>query len=271
MRELRERAVDALPRAARYAGVGDRMMALLAALDSCYRDGPARDRAAIALARARRRRADRRRQRAVHMRRHQLPGDGRPGRRRSPPATPASRTRTRAARCSRSPPCTCGAATRYLLRGDLTDAEADLRTAVVGVRALRLRRQRARPTSAAFLALARLELGDVDGGWAALSLGAEAGSELSDAVALPPQRAAGAAARRGPRHEALAAADALRIRQEGWVEPAHAPLALGQGDRARAAAAARRGAAADRGGARSWRGARARRARSGRRCGCAAS
>ena len=106
----------------------------------------------------------------------------------------------------------------HLLRGELIDAEADLRTAVsefelygYGANAMTY--------VGAFLALARLEQGDVDGGWEALALGAEAGSELSDAVRFHRNARLALLLADGRDTEALAAADALRVRQQGWVNP----------------------------------------------------
>src|SRR6185436_3647138 len=71
----------------------------------------------------------------------------------------------------------------------------------------------------AFLALARLEQGDVDGGWAALQAGVEAGSEFSDAVRFHRNARLALLLADGRDTEALAAADALRVRQDGWVNP----------------------------------------------------
>ena len=102
----------------------------------------------------------------------------------------------------------------------------------------------------AFLALVRLEQGDLDGGWEALAMGAEAGGELSDAVRFHRNARLALLLADGRDTEALAAADALRVRQDGLGQPADAPLALGQGDRAVAARPPRGGAAAGAGGAR---------------------
>ena len=106
----------------------------------------------------------------------------------------------------------------YLLRGELIDAESDLRTAMsefelygYGANALTY--------VGAFLALARLEQGDVDGGWAALQAGVEAGSELSDAVRFHRNARLALLLADGRDTEALAAADALRVRHDGWVNP----------------------------------------------------
>jgi DNA-binding CsgD family transcriptional regulator/tetratricopeptide (TPR) repeat protein len=106
----------------------------------------------------------------------------------------------------------------HLLRGDLVDAEADLTTAVsefelygYGANAMTY--------VGAFLALVRLERGDVDGAWEALSRGAEAGSEISDAVRFHRNARLALLLADGRDTEALAAADALRVRQDGWVNP----------------------------------------------------
>jgi len=106
----------------------------------------------------------------------------------------------------------------HLLRGELIDAEADLRTAIsefelygYGANALTY--------VGAFLALARLEQGDVDGGWAALQAGVEAGSEFSDAVRFHRNARLALLLADGRDTEALAAAEALRVRHDGWVNP----------------------------------------------------
>jgi DNA-binding CsgD family transcriptional regulator len=106
----------------------------------------------------------------------------------------------------------------HLLRGDLSDAEDDLRTAVAEF-ALYGYGANALTYVAAFLALTKLEQGDVEGGWEALSMGAEAGSELSDAVRFHRNARLALLLAEGRDTEALAAADALRVRQEGWANP----------------------------------------------------
>ena len=106
----------------------------------------------------------------------------------------------------------------HLLRGDLADAESDLRTAVSEF-ALYGYGANALTYVGAFLALVRLEQGDVDGGWEALSMGAEAGSELSDAVRFHRNARLALLLAEGRDAEALAVADALRVRQQGWLNP----------------------------------------------------